>query len=727
MIRWRSIGVVVLSSALFFTTQFVVHASADLMGHWKFDEGSGSTALDSSGNSRHGTLVGDATYTVQTPPSISFPDPYSLSLDGTGDGVTTPLSLNNLAEFTLAGWAYPRSAQASEGWFGANDVFEFFFGSSTSLNCWTGINAFVSWSFAGDPGFLNNWHHITCLGTGSSVILYVDGEEVARQNHEPTNNYGSGDNFSIGIGVQNGGTDGPFDGYIDDVRVYSRALTPQEMEGLGTGESGPTNAPSIETLSPEDNDTSVSLSADLSVTFSTSTIATSTGSIGIYTASDDTLVEEFSVSSSRISKSGATYTIDPTADFEESTEYYVFIPDTAFKDGSDTFFEGTASTTWSFTTGDFTTPEITSLTASTSATMADIDWTTDEQTSTRVVYGVAMPSTYTAITNTSPRVTTHQVTLTSLLACTTYQYVVVSADAADNTATSSVATFRTTGCEYDDEPTASETGTVSDGSTATTTIATAGKSFSVAATATSTSFVIQINAVSSENILNTYGRPGSSPEEVGSTVFDVKAIINGTTILDSFDVPVTITYEYTDEEIAGLVESTLRLYHYHDDTWEGLEECSIDQVANTISCTTDSFSIFGLFGTLQPSQSSSGRSRSGGVRFGCKDPAAINYEQFSSSKPELCQYAAVLPVRDLHAPMTGADVMALQKLLNANGYVLTNAGAGAPGSETEFFGALTQRAVVRFQSEHGVVPSVGYVGPLTRAKMQELQLSGRWW
>ena len=34
-------------------------ASADLVAHWKFDEGSGIMALDSSGNGNDGTLEGD--------------------------------------------------------------------------------------------------------------------------------------------------------------------------------------------------------------------------------------------------------------------------------------------------------------------------------------------------------------------------------------------------------------------------------------------------------------------------------------------------------------------------------------------------------------------------------------------------------------------------------------------------------------------------------------------
>ncbi len=69
-------------------------------------------------------------------------------------------------------------------------------------------------------------------------------------------------------------------------------------------------------------------------------------------------------------------------------------------------------------------------------------------------------------------------------------------------------------------------------------------------------------------------------------------------MLDSFDQEVTITYTYRDEDVQGLDESSLRLYHYHDDAWVALNNCSLNTYTNTISCTTPSFSIFGLFGTV---------------------------------------------------------------------------------------------------------------------------------
>lgn len=76
--------------------------------------------------------------------------------------------------------------------------------------------------------------------------------------------------------------------------------------------------------------------------------------------------------------------------------------------------------------------------------------------------------------------------------------------------------------------------------------------------------------------------------------------------------------------------------------------------------------------------------------------------------------------RDLTVGSTGTDVMELQKFLNAKGYTLATSGAGAPGSETTYFGSRTQAAVSKFQAANGISPTAGYFGPITRAKVNSL-------
>lgn len=74
--------------------------------------------------------------------------------------------------------------------------------------------------------------------------------------------------------------------------------------------------------------------------------------------------------------------------------------------------------------------------------------------------------------------------------------------------------------------------------------------------------------------------------------------------------------------------------------------------------------------------------------------------------------AATTFTRDLSVGATGSDVAALQLFLN------TEVGSTLPG--TQYFGALTKAAVIKFQTMNGV-PGTGYVGPLTRAAIAAKQ------
>lgn len=76
--------------------------------------------------------------------------------------------------------------------------------------------------------------------------------------------------------------------------------------------------------------------------------------------------------------------------------------------------------------------------------------------------------------------------------------------------------------------------------------------------------------------------------------------------------------------------------------------------------------------------------------------------------------------RNLTVGSTGEDVRQLQIFLNAQGYTLSSTGAGSPGNETTYFGPRTRDAVSRFQQAHGITPTAGYFGPITRAKVHEL-------
>lgn len=606
----------------------------------------------------------------------------------------------------------------------------------------------AGWMGASDSAVEGAWRWVTGPENGTQFWSGLSGGSTVGGNYA---NWGTGEPNDAGgedcAQYLSGGT-----GKWNDLPCSGTSL-PGYVAEFGAPGANPTvvaanisvvtaDVPAVTSLSPTNGNTSASVTANLVIGFS-KTVSTSTGTITIRKSSDDSIVESIDVSGGLISGGGtSSVTINPSVTLEEGVQYYVLVPNTAFRDGSSNYFAGISDkTTWSFTTADVTAPVITNVDATVATTTASLTWTTNEQSSTKAVYSVGTGyGSATSETDTSSRVTSHTTSLTGLSSCTTYAYKVTSADAAGNRATSTPGSFTTLGC-VGAEPRLATTTSVAANATTTTSLTDSGRSISVETpanfTATSSTIVIQIQAQESEPVLTELGLPGSL-YSAAAVAFNVTALVNSTTVLDSFDHPVTITYTYTDEDIVGLDERTLTMHHYHDGAWEQLSDCSLDMAANTITCDTPNFSIFAIFGTVPAAASGSSGSRSGGsitsrvknlTDMGKVAEASALKAEWPRLFPGTVATAAsgTPTVRDLETSMEGEDVRMLQKLLNANGFTLATEGLGAPGSETMFFGALTRSALSRFQTTHGVSPSVGYFGPLTRAKMKALGVSGTWW
>ena len=74
--------------------------------------------------------------------------------------------------------------------------------------------------------------------------------------------------------------------------------------------------------------------------------------------------------------------------------------------------------------------------------------------------------------------------------------------------------------------------------------------------------------------------------------------------------------------------------------------------------------------------------------------------------------------KNLSYGMTDKEVKLLQKLLNEKNYSLAESGAGSSGNETDYFGNLTKKALIRLQKNEGVRPALGYFGPITREALK---------
>ena len=202
-----------------------------LMLQYKFDEGSGSTVIDSSGNGYNGTFEA-------IPAWVTGVSGTAASFNGVSSFVSTGQTglLNDMTAFTITCWLTGDFSTADRsGIVGQNDCIEYAMASANTLEIWTPGGGMLNylWPYGAEDG----WHQVTAVGDGTSLTLYVDGRVVATGgtalDEEDENGYGAAE---YPVNIAGGGisdAEGNFlEADIDDVRIYNRALTPAEVAGL---------------------------------------------------------------------------------------------------------------------------------------------------------------------------------------------------------------------------------------------------------------------------------------------------------------------------------------------------------------------------------------------------------------------------------------------------------------------------------------------------------------
>lgn len=219
--------------------------------YWRLDESTGTIAsnLGTLADSAHGQYRGNLNLGRDGPRSPTFTgfdnNNRAPSFDGVNDSVNGPARLlNDRAAFTMAGWVRPTANQASRtGLWGQNDAVEFGFINNSTLQLWTPAGN-VSTDY-GQP--LNEWHHVTALGTGTSLQIYLDGK-LAGENNGGGDSYGrSSFAFNAGGGGIFDATGNFFEGQVDEISVWSRALAQEEINNLLEGTAAIDFAPYITT------------------------------------------------------------------------------------------------------------------------------------------------------------------------------------------------------------------------------------------------------------------------------------------------------------------------------------------------------------------------------------------------------------------------------------------------------------------------------------------------
>jgi hypothetical protein len=227
-----------------FTCNGQVCAEDGLALYWKLDEAEGATAADSSGNGLNGTYLADPNRALpSTPvePALRFANPRSRAFSGSQAIVlpSMPGSLRPSQELTLSVW-YRATAVDSGGSelislgnntlmrVRANDL-------DVSKRVPNGATGAYARCFGGVTNHLDgNWHHVATVIDASTVTVYFDGVQVCQLMNVQPLLYDRGADLFVGRHGE-GQETFDFSGNIDEVRVYTRALSPDRIAALARG------------------------------------------------------------------------------------------------------------------------------------------------------------------------------------------------------------------------------------------------------------------------------------------------------------------------------------------------------------------------------------------------------------------------------------------------------------------------------------------------------------
>lgn len=225
--------------------------NSGLVGWWKFD----GNAQDSSGVGNHGTPGGTVAYV----PGV-FGQAAKLIGGCVSCGNNASLALTN--EATIAFWmnasaysSYPGSSATYpiNKWWGGGDSYACFFFADWSGSCYDQRNILFygnqagTFKYASDPVQrfainLGEWYHVAWVySSAGGGVIYVNGRQIGTA-------YGGGPlvtntaNFKIG--------DYYYDGAMDDVRVYNRALSAAQVIALCTNLAPIVTAPAVASPNP---------------------------------------------------------------------------------------------------------------------------------------------------------------------------------------------------------------------------------------------------------------------------------------------------------------------------------------------------------------------------------------------------------------------------------------------------------------------------------------------
>jgi hypothetical protein len=234
------IGLLITTQMIFSQVPSYVPTNG-LVGYWPFN----GNANDQSGNGNNGTVNGATNTTDRNGNANSAYD-----FDGTSNYIRLPkiTSLNDAASFTFSCWILPEGSTGTRQ-FVFSRGFDYETGSffisqeseSNSNKVRFSYNGYSNYNILSNQGYsipYQNWQLLTVTKNGTTVNLYINSILISSSTN--TANLSALDEFlyigSHWYNTQNGSYfPYYFNGKIDDVGIYNRALTQQEITTMYNG------------------------------------------------------------------------------------------------------------------------------------------------------------------------------------------------------------------------------------------------------------------------------------------------------------------------------------------------------------------------------------------------------------------------------------------------------------------------------------------------------------
>ncbi len=203
--------------------------SKGLIGWWTFD-GADLTdkVYDKSGQGNNGYIYNSATTTMKSQGKLG----QALNFDGVDDFILPPTGIVPVSNFTISMWIKPRSVSSGTMYYWGptgdctpnSNEFDLVSGKLALITGCAGTIAQSTGSITA-----NIWTHVLItITSGNAVTLYINGV----QDGTGTRSTNSTGNDQIGAYWSGFARGNYYNGLIDDVRVYNRTLSTQEIKTL---------------------------------------------------------------------------------------------------------------------------------------------------------------------------------------------------------------------------------------------------------------------------------------------------------------------------------------------------------------------------------------------------------------------------------------------------------------------------------------------------------------